>query len=83
MASDTPAMDRWTHHYEPENSYAALDHIFLSPALAARNARPMVSITRMGLSWRAQRYEGMRLPGVGWSHPKASDHCPISLEFLL
>ena len=83
MASDIPAMERWTHHYAPENSYAALDHIFLSPALAARNARPMVSITRMGLSWRAQRYQGMRLPGVGWSHPKASDHCPIRLEFLL
>lgn len=83
MASGLPAFDRWTHHYAGEDSYSALDHILLSPVIAAKNARPAVSIARMGLPWRATRYQGMRLPGVAWSAPKASDHCPISLEFLV
>lgn len=83
MASDVPAAERWTHHYAGENSYAALDHIFLSPAIAERNARPDVRITRIGLPWRAARYQGMRLPGIAWSAPKASDHCPISLDFQI
>lgn len=83
MASELPPHERWTHHYAGENSYSALDHIFLSPALATQNGRPQVRISRMGLPWRAARYEGMRLPGIGWSHPKASDHCPISLEFQI
>ncbi len=81
LASDLPVQERWTHHYAGEDSYSALDHIFLSPGLAARNARPAVTISRMGLPWRAQRYQGLRLPGIAWSNPKASDHCPISLEF--
>ncbi len=83
MASDLSDLDRWTHHYAGENTYSALDHIFMSPALAEKNSRPNVSIARMGLPWRAERYTGMRLPGVAWSTPKASDHCPISLEFLV
>lgn len=80
MASGTPALERWTHHYAGEGSYSALDHFFLSPALAARNTRPDVKITRIGLPWRAERYTGQRLPGIAWSQPKASDHCPISLN---
>lgn len=83
MASGLGAMERWTHHYAGEDSYAALDHFFLSPALAEKNARPDVEITRIGLPWRAERYTGMRLPGIAWSNPKASDHCPIRLELQL
>jgi endonuclease/exonuclease/phosphatase family metal-dependent hydrolase len=80
MMSDLPAMDRWTHHYPTENSYSALDHILLSPVLAEKNARPEMSITRCGLPWRAERFTGFRLPGIAWSNPKASDHCPLSIE---
>lgn len=80
MASDLPAHERWTHHYAGEDSYSALDHFFLSPQLARRNPRPDVKITRIGLPWRAERYTGQRLPGVAWSQPKASDHCPISIS---
>lgn len=71
-------MDRWTHHYNGDDTYGALDHIFLSPALAARNARPDVRIIRGGAPFRAARYQGARFPGVGWNDPKASDHCPLA-----
>lgn len=81
VMSGRDAMDRWTHHYPGEDSYAALDHFLLSPALAQKNARPDVRITRSGLPWRAERYTGMRLPGIGWTAPKASDHCPLTIEF--
>ena len=70
--------DRWTHHYNGDDTYGALDHIFLSPALALRNPRPHVRIVRGGTPFRARRYEGARFPGVGWSEPKASDHCPLA-----
>jgi len=71
-------MDRWTHHYAGDDTYGALDHIFLSPALALHNPRPQVRIVRAGTPFRAQRYEGARFPGVGWNEPKASDHCPLA-----
>lgn len=80
MQSDIGALDRWTHHYTGDDTYSALDHFLLSPRLAKLNARPEMTITRCGLPWNAERYTGFRLPGVAWTHPKASDHCPISLN---
>lgn len=71
-------MQRWTHHYKGDDTYGALDHIFLSPALAAINARPQAKIIRGGTPYQAERYRGLRFPGVGWAHPKASDHCPLA-----
>lgn len=69
--------DRWTHHYSGDNTYGALDHIFLSPRLAALNPAARVEIVRAGAPYRAERYDGVRFPGVGWITPKASDHCPM------
>tara|TARA_Y100000052_G_scaffold27568_2_gene36543 strand:- start:3911 stop:4900 length:990 start_codon:yes stop_codon:yes gene_type:complete len=83
MMSGLGDMDRWTHHYSGDNTYSALDHFLLSPALAEKNVRPDMTITRCGLPWKAERYEGFRLPGIAWSNPKASDHCPLSLELSL
>ena len=80
MRSDLKANDRWTHHYMGDDTYSALDHFLLSPRLAKMNQRPDITITRCGLPWSAERYEGFRLPGIAWSQPKASDHCPISLN---
>lgn len=71
-------LDRWTHHYSGDGTYGALDHIFLSPRLASRNAHADVDIVRSGTPYRAERYGGPRLPGVGWVVPKASDHCPMA-----
>lgn len=69
--------DRWTHHYGGDNTYGALDHMFLSPRLAALNPAPSVEIIRAGSPYLAERYDGFRFPGVGWIRPKASDHCPM------
>ncbi len=76
----TDPFDRWTHHYPGDGTYGALDHMFLSPALAARNPDPAVHVVRGGTPYRAERYEGFRFPGIGWNEPKASDHCPLVAE---
>ena len=75
--------DRWSHHYAHEDTYSALDHILLSPRLAGLNKRASAAYVRAGVPWRSTRHVGWRLPGVGWSNPKASDHCPFAatIEF--
>lgn len=70
-------MMRWSHYYPKDKTYGALDHIFLSPHLAGLNANASMSYVRAGAPWRCQRHTGYRLPGVGWTNPKASDHCPL------
>ncbi|MGH1421847.1 MAG: endonuclease/exonuclease/phosphatase family protein [Hyphomonas sp.] len=71
--------DRWTHHYPEDDTYGALDHMLLSPKLAAANKHADVTIVRSGAPFRAARYEGFRYPGIGWHTPKASDHCPLAV----
>lgn len=82
MRQANPKM-RWTHHYEEDDTYGALDHMFLSPKLAEMNRHANVEVVRSGAPYHASRYEGYRYPGVGWRVPKASDHCPLSarIEF--
>jgi len=75
--------ERWTHHYAGDDIYAALDHIFLSPALAAKNTEAHPRIVRAGQPLRAERAGERRFPGVGWRIPKASDHCPLSVSLNL
>ena len=76
-------LERWSHHYAHEDTYSALDHILLSPALAGLNKGASAAYVRAGVPWRSARHTGWRLPGVGWSRPKASDHCPFvaTIEF--
>jgi len=77
-----PADDQWTHFYASGGEYRQLDYLFLSKALAQKNpAAP--DIMRKGLPFRAERYTGDRLPFVGENHPKASDHCPLSMKLEL
>lgn len=72
--------DRWSHHYAPLQQYSALDHILVSPKLADLNRAAKTQFVRAGVPWRSERHKGFRLPGVGWSHPKASDHCPLVVD---
>jgi endonuclease/exonuclease/phosphatase family metal-dependent hydrolase len=99
-----PAHERWTHfrRYWSESrqrlidSHMPLDHILLSPGLAAANPRPRMEMIRRGLPYRvpldpreADRSMAKlaltndRYPRVGWDRPKASDHCPLILEITL
>lgn len=72
--------ERWTHFDPEDGCYRHLDHLLLSPALAAANPAAVPEIVRAGQPWRAERIAGPRFPRVGWDRPKASDHCPMVLE---
>lgn len=79
--------ERWTTYYPSEDLHASLDHIFLSPVLAAANAkRPAAErapeILRRGMSWSIPRGPE-RYPGVGINNPKASDHALIAITLQL
>jgi endonuclease/exonuclease/phosphatase family metal-dependent hydrolase len=78
-----PPRERWTTYHAPDDSYAQLDYILLSPALARRNPKALPTIVRSGQPWRAARHDGYRLPRVGWDRPKASDHCPVAITLEL
>jgi predicted extracellular nuclease len=78
-----PARDRWTTYHAPEDTYAQLDYILISPALAALNPDAIPDVVRSGQPWRATRHDGARLPRIGWDRPKASDHCPVAVTLRL
>jgi endonuclease/exonuclease/phosphatase family metal-dependent hydrolase len=75
--------DRWTSYFARDDVYSQLDHIIVSPGLAARNADTVPVILRDGQPYRAARYSGPRYPRVGWDRPKASDHCPIVVSLTV
>lgn len=75
--------------------HAQLDYVLLSPALAAAG-EVGVEVIRRGLPYRVPldpahpdrsvahlSTTGDRYPRVGWDRPKASDHCPLVVEFTL
>jgi endonuclease/exonuclease/phosphatase family metal-dependent hydrolase len=77
--------DRWTHywkgapHLNLPPTYQQLDFLLLSKRLAERNPQPPV-IDRAGQPGRATDYAGVRLEGIGYDRPKASDHCPLAID---
>lgn len=79
-----PPEERWTHHFAGRPEWGAspgrhqLDYLLPCRRLAARNPGPP-TIERRGLPRRAGD-AWPRLPGVGFNHPKASDHCPVVWE---
>jgi endonuclease/exonuclease/phosphatase family metal-dependent hydrolase len=79
----TDPTDRWTSYFGRDDVYCQLDHIILSPGLAATNPQAKPEIIRAGQPHRAERYTGPRYPRVGWDRPKASDHCPVVMELTL
>jgi endonuclease/exonuclease/phosphatase family metal-dependent hydrolase len=93
-----PPHERWTHfrRYWSEaegrllERHMPLNHILISPALAAANPHPLVELVRRGLPYRvpldprgADRSiahlstTNDRYPRIGWDRPKASDHAPL------
>jgi len=78
-----PVLDRWTlfHSRGPQERHLCqLDYIWLSPALARRNAARVPEIIRAGQPFRTIFPVGQeveRYPRTGWDRPKASDHCPL------
>lgn len=103
-AETLPDHERWTHfrRYWSEaqqrliDSHMPLDHILLSPALAAANPAPAMGMIRRGLPYRVPldprdpdrsmgrlATAGDRYPRVGWDRPKASDHCPLTVDLTI
>ena len=80
-----PVDDRWTLYHSrgpAEQHLCQLDYIWLSPALAERNAMRVPDIIRAGQPFRTpfppdQAVE--RYPRIGWDRPKASDHCVVAM----
>ncbi|MBW9055275.1 endonuclease/exonuclease/phosphatase family protein [Rhizobium mesosinicum] len=82
-------LDRWTlyHARGPEEQWLCqLDYLWLSPTLAATNARRIPEIIRHGQPYRTIFPPGQeveRYPRTGWDRPKASDHCPVVMTLDL
>ena len=72
--------DTWTHYWSGGDEYKQLDYILVSESLSKKNAEVLPEIFRQGLPYRAEKYSGSRIKGVGKNHPKASDHAGIVLE---
>ena len=99
-----PVHERWTHfrrywsdaREQLVETHMPLDHILLSPALAAANPHPALQMIRRGLPYRVPldprepdrsmarlATSADRYPRVGWDRPKASDHCPLTIDLTL
>lgn len=80
-----PVDDRWTlyHSRGPQEQHLCqLDYIWLSPALAKRNAARLPDVVRAGQPFRTPFPPGQeveRYPRIGWDRPKASDHCVVAM----
>lgn len=78
-----PAADRWTHYWAGGGEYRQLDYLLLSTDLQAANPTTKPKIHRKGLPYRATKYSGERFDDVGEDNPKASDHCPLSMDLTI
>ena len=82
-------LDRWTlyHARGPQEQHLCqLDYLWLSPALALRNAGRLPDIIRNGQPYRTPFPPGQAVehyPRIGWDRPKASDHCPVVMALEL
>ena len=78
-----PAADRWTHYYSGKRHKTQIDHVITSPLMATKVVG-MPQIIRAGLPFRVPNTDAVtRFPRVGWDRPKASDHCPVVVEFRI
>lgn len=78
-----PEPERWTHYYPAQAHKTQLDYIIASPAMKSMiNGDPKV--IRSGMPYRVPNTDSSRrYPRIGWDRPKASDHCPIVVEFQI
>lgn len=76
-----PEFERWTHYYASARHKTQLDYIIASPALAEKIVG-LPEIVRLGMPYRVPNSSDLpRFPRIGWDRPKASDHCPVVVEF--
>ncbi|MEL6586678.1 MAG: endonuclease/exonuclease/phosphatase family protein [Pseudomonadota bacterium] len=80
LVNRLPETERWTHYFARDKTKSQLDYIIASPALAEK-MRGQPEIIRNGMPFRVPNVTADRYPRVGWDRPKASDHCPVLVEF--
>ncbi len=79
-----PFSERWTHYYPKDDAKRQLDYVLLSPALRALNADVEPQIVRGGMPYRVPGLDDVkRYPRMGFDRPKASDHCPLTVELTI
>lgn len=82
LLADMDPSARWTHYFSGKRHKTQLDHIIASPAMARRKFAP-AQVVRAGMPFRVPKTEDIaRYPRIGWDRPKASDHCPVVVEFV-
>jgi predicted extracellular nuclease len=83
------ADDRWTNYHNKgpqERQLTQVDYLLASHSLAGKNLGTKPDIIRKGQPYRTIFPKGQeveRYPRVGWDRPKASDHCPVAMTFVL
>lgn len=83
LLNSLPEAERWTHFYPAQKHKTQLDYIIASPALAAKMIGTP-EVIRAGMPYRVPNTDDIaRFPRVGWDRPKASDHCPVVVEFRI
>ena len=78
-----PAQERWTHYWKAKNSVSQLDHLLLSPALAAKLRPNGVSLERRGIGYRAKSKTttGQLLPKQVRFEAMDDDPNPVPVDF--
>lgn len=76
-----PQEERWTHYYASQKHKTQLDYIIASPAMF-KMVKGKPTVIRNGMPHRLLNSDDIkRFPRIGWDRPKASDHCPLVVEF--
>lgn len=75
--------ERWTHYWKAKNSVSQLDHLLLSPALAAKLRPNGVSLERRGIGYRAasKTSPGQLLPKQVRFEAMDEDPNPLAIDF--
>jgi endonuclease/exonuclease/phosphatase family metal-dependent hydrolase len=73
--------DRWTEWFRSENSVSQLDHVLLSPALAAATAGSPPVIERRGIGFARKLTDGGIGPKVTRFHALDDDPAPVDVDF--
>jgi hypothetical protein len=81
LASRPSPEDRWTHWYRSENSVAQLDHVLLSPALAAASAGSVPAIERGGIGFARVLADGGVGPRLTHFQRFEGDPNPVDVDF--
>lgn len=81
LAERLGELERWSQFYPAGQTKSQLDYIIASPALAALISEEPRFI-RAGQPYRVPNTSDVqRYPRIGWDRPKASDHCPLVVDF--